>query len=364
MNASPGKSAPDYAERVRRVLHLLVRLLSHTPVMAWFRTARGRYDEYFDPQVRQLRSVLRRSRRQAVDVLYLGDSSALFIDPRDVDRRRLPEMLAAELPGNRTALLAGPGYPPALHAEFVRLLSSVRHRPQVVVLSICLRTATAIHVREHPQYGYASSIAALRHVEDPRHRLRAFNRKLRRTPDQWARFEARTVVTRWGMAPTVGAFLVQIRGRRGEVEQLERQRVLFDYFHGETVAPGHPELDDVRRLGEALRAYGVPVVVYWPPIPHDKGEEYFPGEFRAHTEANWRVVQDVLDEALGPLGHLAQSPFETPDHEFVDSADGSEHWNAAGRLRVAALLAAEIRAITTTGAQVEGEADRSEPRTA
>ncbi|MDO7867852.1 hypothetical protein [Nocardioides jiangxiensis] len=327
---------------MRRFVMFLVRLLNHTPIMRWFRTARGLRDQYVDPQVRQLRGVIRQMERGEIDVLYLGDSSSTFFGQDDADHRRLPEMLEAEL-GRRVTLLAGPGYSPELYAEFVRLLATLPQRPKAVVLTRAVRICYAVHVRQHPEYGYRRSVETLRRVPDAQHHLRAFDRRNRRTPADMERFRALPVTTRWGRASTVGGFLDQVRGRRGGPEVLERQQALFDYFHGEPVTPDHPELVHLRILAERLRDYGVPVVHYWPPIPVHKGEQYFPGEFAGHVHAAYDVCRAPFEEVLGGQALLVESPFETPDDEFIDSADGSEHWNDAGRLRIARRIAELLR---------------------
>lgn len=328
---------------LRRLIQFLVAALSRTPVMRWFRTARGYRDQYVDPQVRQLRTLIGQLRSGKVDVLYLGDSSATFFGPADADQRRLPQMLAEEL-GMRVGVLAGAGYGPELYSEVVRLLATLDQRPKAVVLSRAVRISGATHVVAHPEYGYRRSIETLRKVPDAQHHLRAFSRANRRSPAEYDAFHALPVSTRWGRAETIGGFLSQVRGRRNGPEDLEKQRVLFDYFYGETFDPDLPALGHLRLLGERLREYCPVVVHYWPPIPVEKGDEYFPGEFEKHVRANFDLLNAAFEEGLGPRGRLVETPLDTPDEEFIDSADGSEHWNAAGRLRIARRIAEEIRA--------------------
>ncbi|MDO7867851.1 hypothetical protein [Nocardioides jiangxiensis] len=322
---------------MRRLLLLIVAVLQRTPVIEWLRTARGWRDQYLDPQVRQLRSVVRQMERGQVDILFLGDSSATFFGPGDVDRRRLPEMLGAEL-GQRVAVIAGPGYNPPLYSELVRILGTLPQRPRAVVLSRAVRTSCATHVRQHPEYGYRRSIATLRRASGA-HGLRAFSRSNRRTPQEYAAFEALPVRTRWERASTIGGFLALVRGRRTAGGDLATQQALFDYFHGELLDPGIATVGELTELAARLRAYGVPVVHYYPPIPVERGEQYFPGEFEAQVRASYAVVDGVLEAGLGDLGALVETPFDTPDDEFIDPTDGSEHWNEKGRARIARRIA-------------------------
>lgn len=328
---------------MRRFIWFIVGVLSKTPVMAWFRTARGYRDQYVDPQVRQLRTLVRQMRSGRVDVLFLGDSSATFFGPGEADQRRLPEMLAAELGGEKVALIAGPGYGPELQAEFVRLLTTLPQRPKAVVLGCAVRVATSTNIVKHPRYGYRRSIETLRSVSDAHHHIRAFSRRNRRTAQDTSAFRALPVSTRWAREKTIGDFLTLVRGRRDQPETLERQQAVFDYLHGETVTALDPQLDQVRILAERLTAYGVPVVHYWAPIPAERGETYFPGEFADHIRANFEVVQNAFAEGTGSSAQLVETPLDTPDDEFIDSADGSEHWNEAGRRRIAKKIAEALR---------------------
>lgn len=334
-----------YIVPVRRILHFVLSVLSRTPLIRWFRSARALRNQYVDPQVRQLRAVIKEMRAGEIDVLYLGDSSATFFGADDEDKRRLPEMLQAELdPGVRLRVISGAGYNPALYAEFVRLLATLEQRPKAVILTRAVRTCGALHVREHPEYGYQRSVATLRKVPDARHRLRAFSRANRRTPEEYEAFHELATTTRWQQSDTVGESLKKIRGRRLAVtEDLTQQRALFDYFHGETFGEDFPGLEHLRTLGTRLREYGVPVVHYWPPVPWQKGEEYFPGEFRSQLEANFALVAEAFEEPLGDLGRRASDPLDTPVDEFIDAADGTEHWNTKGRRRMAGVLARLLR---------------------
>lgn len=248
---------------------MLVRVLNRTPVMRWLRKARAWRDQNFDPQVRQLRATVRLLRRGEIDVLFIADSSATFYAPTDVDQARLPQMLQRELGGDlKVHLLAGAGYHPAVHAELVRILGTLEQRPKVVVQSTAIRTAGgARHIVDHPEYGYQRSLERLRRIRSARHLGSAWDPGLRRGAEDFDAFHAIEVDTRWKQARTIGEFRGKLVGRRGSEEVLERQQMLFDYFHGDTYLPDDPGPQAFRLLAQRLREYGVPVVQYWPPIP-------------------------------------------------------------------------------------------------
>lgn len=335
------------AAGVNGMLRQLTRWLKRQrwagPFLRGLRTARGWGRQFVDLPVRQLAVAVQQLRAGPVDVLYLGNSTNLYVAPDESRSRRLQELIEAEL-GDRvtTARLVGPGYGAELGAELIRLLSGLEQRARVVVVAMAVRPSAA-HIVWHPEYGYRRSIEILRGLDHPAGRLPYLSPRNRRTRADFERFHALPVATRWGRGRTIGEFQSALRGRRAAPDDLERQRTLFDYFHGERLTSDHPQLQYFAELGRQLREYGVPVVAYWAPIPVERGESYFPGEFAAHVESNLEMARTAFEQALGPLLHTVDAGV-TRDDEFIDSRDGSEHWNLTGRLRVAALIADQVRA--------------------
>lgn len=322
---------------------LLIRLLSLGPLLQWLRELRYLRDQIVDQQIRQLRQAVRRLRKGDVDVLILGDSSTLYVDQTEEDPRRLGQMIQDELgPDVSVATIAGPGSPPRLRAELIRVLTTLENRPKAVLLSIAPRTATAVHILRHPDYGYPRTLKYLSKVADADARLFSVSPHNRATKADFAEFHAQPVTTRWRTASSIGEFQRNLRGRRGAAEDIDRQRMLFDYFHGEIIGPDHPALADLAELGRRLRVYGVPVVLYQPPIPVERGEQYFPGEFAAHVDANSKTVLAAVTDELGDLVDQVEQD-QTPDEEFIDASDGSEHWNYIGRRKMAKVLADHLR---------------------
>lgn len=309
--------------------------------LRWFRAIRAWFNQFIDLPIRQLRTAVRRFERGPVDVVYLGNSTNLFVAPDEPRWRRLHELIKAEFPDARTVDFLGPAYNLELYSEFIRLLSTLERRPRLVVASLALRTA-ATNIVEHPDYGYHHAIKLMRDLKKPTGHLPFFSARNRRTATDWQRFEALPLRTRWSRGQTIGDFLSVLRGRRNASEDLERQRALFDYLHGEFLTPDHPPFHLYAELGGRLREYGVPVVAYWAPVPVDRGETYFPGQFAQHIDTNMDVARKSFEDALGPLCYPVELG-HTPDEEFIDSRDGSEHWNFTGRRRVVRLIAEQMR---------------------
>ena len=296
-----------------------------------------------DWQLLQLwRAHLAISLRKA-DVLALGESSYLFVDPSDQDTRKLPEMIVDHVGGGATLVtFRGGGYDPRLYCEVIRLLGGDCGRPRVVVLSLCVRASLATHVQVNPRFSYRRSQEIMACLSRPRPPLATLVvRRDERGADK--SFEDERLVTRWTGVTTLGDFRERLRGastaRDGATE-----RLLFDYFHGETVADNAPGLQRWRDLGRLLREFGVPVIAYHAPIPISRGEAHFPGEFREHVRRNQRMLERALSAELGDALHLVEVT-ELPDSDFIDAGDATEHLNQHGRSKLAHTLAPVIRSV-------------------
>ena len=320
----------------------LHRLAHHPRLLGtreWVREQRARY---VNVELGHVRRARRRLRRRDLDVLYFGDSTTSFVAPEDVDRRRLPMMLADELAPLRVETLFGGGYNQVLYREFVRLLDATPQRPQVIVMSLCIRATTTVHVNQHPLHGYRPSLELLQGLDGRRLPL-AVRRNQRPTQADYTLFEALPVTTRWSGERRIGDFRRVLKDREG-VDPATRERTLFDYFHGEVVDPLHPGLTSWRELGKQLTAYAVPVVAYRNPVPVREGQRILGADFGQHVEDNFRRIEQALLETA-PAGTrvVDAGVFETA--EFLDPADATEHLNERGRLRLARKVAAEVRAV-------------------
>lgn len=289
-------------------------------------------------ELKQLEAVRRQLLRGEVDVLVLGDSSCLSAAPGDTDRTMIPELLA-QTHGSRVACVAGPGFNAGLYAEMLRVLGTLDRRPSAVVASIVVRPSLATHVRRHPIYSYPGTRAALARTTSANRRIRAFGRGNRQTPADYALFEDLPVHSRWNGQTTIGAYRAAVKGQGPHPWPTELRRLLFDYFHGEVHTADHAGLDELRLLGRRIRDYGVPTVGYWGCPPLEQGEQLFPGEFTDFVQHNWHLVRTaLLAEAEGLT--VVEPTLEDSDFEF--SPNATEHYTYAGRLKIAAAVAAVL----------------------
>jgi hypothetical protein len=169
-------------------------------------------------------------------------------------------------------------------------------------------------------------------------------RGLRREPpteEDYRRFEALARTSRWGGRRSIGEYRRDLRGFRGDTASAEQQALIYDYFHGES-SENSPGLAEWRRFGEALRAWGVPVLAYRLYMPMETGTRLFGEAFEAHVERNFSLVESSFRAGLGEAGTIvAVDP--PPDDAFIEHRDGTEHLNQKGRVELARRLATAIK---------------------
>lgn len=329
----------------------LHRMAHHPRLLGARERVREQRARYFNVELGHVRRARRRLRRRDLDVLYFGDSTTSFVAPDDADRRRLPAMLQDELAPLRVETLFGGGYNQVLYREFVRLLDPTPQRPQLIVMSLCIRATTTVHVTEHPVHGYRASLELLKGLDGGRLPT-AIRRNPVPTVADYARFESLPVTTRWSGDRLIGDFRRELKDRDG-LDPAARERSLFDYFHGEVVDPLHPGLTGWRALGKQLTAYGVPVVAYRNPVPVREGQRILGADFEQHVESNFAAIERAfLETAPAGTRVVDAGTFETA--EFLDPADATEHLNERGRLRLARAVAAEVRDVLELRAGTAG----------
>ena len=297
------------------------------------RTQIGRVD---NAEVRKARKMARLTRRGALDVAYLGDSTAIWVAPDDEDRRPLHQMIRDELElGSRMHAIYGGSYNPPLFSGVLRQIEARGGRP-VILVPLCVRMSTEPWVK-HPVHGHQAAATFLASLAPgtPAHRIRMGLPKP--TPADWDRFHAIPHPTWAGESLVVGDYVSRLRG----MAELDENwvRLLYAYHHGGVIQEG--PLNVVTRMGEQLRELGLPTVAYQTPVPVEKGSEYYGPGFRELAEQNFERLNAAFHAGYGPIDILETGTiFET--REFIDYRDGSEHLNEHGRHRLAAAISAEI----------------------
>lgn len=305
------------------------------------RNARAFRDDHVDRQLTQLRRVARGIESGTSPVLVFGESSFMQVSPIDSDRRKLAVMMQDQL-GCSVAAVTGAGYGPRLYTEYLRVLGALRARPRVVVVAACVRTSIALHVTEHPRYGYAASLAAMRSIDHPRE-ARPWGAVIKPTAADRERFHSLMLPTIWGEAQTIGAWRAELAGALSHLDDPHTVERVYSYFHGEPLSENNPRLGDWRAFREEIRAYGVPVVWYWTPVPLDYGERVYPGEFRSQMVRGRSLVREAFSPTDDAQITYVDMP-NIPDDSFIEPRDGTEHLNVAGRQTLVRALDAPLRA--------------------
>lgn len=302
--------------------------------------ARAVRNRWIDQSLASVEGARARLVRGTADLLLLGDSSCISLAHGDTDRRLIPELIA-DATGSSVVPIAGPGYDARMFGEVLRVLGMVEQRPRAVVLSINIRTSTAFHVTHHPVYGHRRSREALARISPPLQRVVALGRGgMAWRQDEIAEFRRQQVTTRWGGTRTIGDHVTRLEGHGPPPWPVEVERGRFDYFHGEVVHEDNEGLQALAALGRRLAEYGVPAVAYWaqPPVAH--GERLFPGEFAAHVTRNLGLVEGALLGGGAALRSVLKP--ELDDVDFQDHRNGTEHYSASGRVKVAEAVAGEL----------------------
>jgi hypothetical protein len=299
-------------------------------------------DRFDHPAVRAARHLVRSCRETPADVVYLGDSLASFVAPEDSDRRRLPEMIADELPLGATLHAAhGGGFHPGLFREFLRLIGDVPN-PPVAVLPLCIRLCHVPWV-EHPLYGYRGAMERLRRMTPatPTWRIRAA--LARSADDDVARVAALRYPTLAGDL-AIGDYVAQLKDpSRYGLDETERLRLLYAYHHGAILSPDAPALDAIAQLGADLRSRGWPVVAYESPIPVERGEALWGPSLRRLAADGYALLRDAFRRGYGDGACILETGLAFDDSQILDPDDACEHLNERGRKRLAAEIADAVR---------------------
>jgi len=302
------------------------------------RAARRAFVRLDNPEVRHARVLVKRLRRRAPDVLYLGDSTTVFVGGADVDRRSLGEMIRGELAGRADLhVIGGGGYHTGLHAAYLHLLGAASPKP-LVLHSLWIRGRYPPWI-EHPVYGHRRAIALINGLDPstPLWRIRASLPAPE--PDEFEAFYRIPHRTLLGDL-TVGDYVRPLKN--GALAPDERLRLMYAYHHGAELAADADGIADVANLGRRLREAGCRTVAYQTPLSVETGVQVFGSEFAQLVARNWRLIDDAYREGMGGEARILETGMIFPAAEFIDPADADEHLNDEGRLRLARLIVAAV----------------------
>jgi hypothetical protein len=290
-----------------------------------------------NPELAQARYLLHHLHTAAVDVLLLGESTLLYVGPDEADQRSVGDLLVENLEPAATYTVAGPGYGIGLHAEFVRLASSMPARP-VVVHTLYVRGTYPAFI-DHPQYGHRRGLGLLRAAEatGARH-LRAAHRAP--TPEEYLAYEQVPYPTLVDERRVIGDFMAPLRHDL-EPGEPEHTRWLFEFHYGGS--PTDEGLQAFTDIGRRLRDCGYPVVAFQNPVNVVQGCQVLGAEFGEWHARNERAVLDAYRAGIGDDAVILETSALWQPEDFVDPA--LEHLAAPARVRLAEIVADEVRRV-------------------
>lgn len=295
------------------------------------------------PEIRQARMLAKRAREARPDVLYLSDSMAYFVSPKDSDVRQLRQMLADELEPELSVLtIGGGGYHPRMFASYARLYERVAHRPIIIVpLSVRITDSAWLH---HPGHGHPRATVQLEQLRGrPAWRMRAMSSAP--VAADMRRHDRRPHPSFAGDDLTIADYRRQLKDPAAAgLDHDAQQKLLYAFHHTHALQPGDDGLVNMTAMAATLREMNFPVVPYETPIPVQRGVEMFGPEFRTLAQHNLELMDDAFRRGYPEADIVATGTiFETG--EFLDPEDGSEHLNEIGRRKLLDAIVTQVRAL-------------------
>lgn len=313
----------------------------HSALRRFRPVARHWYHRADNPDVRAARRLLTRLRSDPPDVLYLGDSTTMWIAPEDTDRRNLGLMVSDGL-GDRISIhvIAGAGYTAKMQLAHLRLLEA--HEPRPLVLHPLWIRGYFRPWAEHPVYAYEAALAKINGLDPHGPAWRAWASFPRPTREDFERHGEIPHPTLLGDRQ-VKNYAEPLRRRTGLAER-EFARLMHAYHDGQRLTIGSPELEPLTRFGRRLDELGLKTVAYHNPLAIQTGVELLGSEFAEVTRSNRAVLEQayLADRAERPP-ILQTGDIFAPD-EFVSPNLADSHLNERGRVRLAEMIVSAVRA--------------------
>jgi hypothetical protein len=303
--------------------------------------ARRTVDRVDTEAVRRARGMVRQLRKHPPDVVYIGESTAQWVGPADVDRRRLRVMVGDALPtGVSYFATAGGSFHTDLIEHYVRLIGCTGARP-LLLLPLWMRGRFVPWI-EHPIFGHKRAMAALSRVRPgtPTWRIRAG--LPRPAAHEWDEFYALPVETLAGRR-SIGEYVRPLKSpAQHGLTADDRERLIYAYHQGGRLEYGSPALAAVERLGSRVAQLGSRVVLYQTPLCLAVGEHHWGPEFGELVRNNFDVLARSFATGFGAEVPVLETGTMFGADEFINASWADEHLNEVGRRRLADLLAGAV----------------------
>lgn len=274
-------------------------------------------------------------------ILFLGDSVVERISDQDKDRRTLDMMLASRFASKRIVCIAHSAYHLEVYLGLVAALERLRHKPEMVILPINLRSFSPQWDFE-PSWQFEQEIRCLWNFANTG--SRDFVKHEVDLTSAYEEFDARPVSYPLTSLDQIGQFRLVINGKPvTEAQRNFRTRQLFIFHYMYSLPAEHPKIKALEAILEQLQTMKVKVLVYVTPVNHEAGKRFAGDEFVRSVRSNvGRIIRSVTPFLKSPRVSFEDYSEFLGDRYFFNPANPTEHLNQDGRLALVARLTAAI----------------------
>jgi hypothetical protein len=318
--------------------------LASLPTRARRRVQRRR-DKGRNPELLNLRNLLRRFQDQdPPQVVFLGDSSSVWIGPDDSDKRTVPDMVA-DLLGPRTPMIVarGPGYCAGIYGAFLRHLAACSP-PQGIVMMSAVRVSMTPW-RLHPHYSAARSVALMNAMPAGLPWREVPLDPMPPSPADWDDYDRLTVDMWDGDRRTVGELRLLLKAQpQSQVQRVLQNRLLHSLHFPETVHRGDRGAEEWIGVGEQCAKIAAPTTMVATPVNHAAALPEVGEGLRIRVQETFDAVSGAWLEGVGDARGSAESQTLTSfePNLFIEPDQPHEHLNEAGRRRLAQSIVARL----------------------
>jgi hypothetical protein len=309
------------------------------------RRAQRRLDRDKNPELLNLRNLLRRFQDEGPpQVVFLGDSSSVWIGPDDSDRRTVPDMVTDLLgPRTRVIVARGPGYCAGIYGAFLRHLAACSP-PQAIVMMSAVRVSMTPW-RLHPHYSASRSVALMNAMPAGLPWREIPLEPLRPLPADWDEYD-RMPVNMWdGSRRTVGELRLLLKAQpQSQVQRVLQNRLLHSLHFPETVRRGDWGAEEWIGVGEQCAKIAAPTTMIATPVNHVAALPEVGARLRMRVQETFDAISDAWLDGVGDARGSAESETLTSfgPELFIEPDQPHEHLNEAGRRRLAECIVARL----------------------
>lgn len=281
-------------------------------------------------------AILEKAKKENVDVIYFGDSSASNYGLDDSDKRPLPQMLKEILTGHTMASIDSAAYAAEVFLEFSKHMINEKYYPEFVVIPVNMRSFSPSWDK-NPGYQFEDQKAILKSklLFMFLKTTEAFDKKSKLNEITQEEFENTEVFNGEEVVGTAKEF----EGHEFRHYSEENMKNSILYFYMFSLKEDNDKLGSLSEIARILLENNIKPIFYITPVDYETGERYFPGEFSERLKNNVETIKSVLKE--NDINALDLSMDLKPDF-FAWERYPNEHLNEKGRKYVAEKIAEEI----------------------